>query len=196
MRTHHLVAPFIALVLAGCAGTNAPSETTTSTGGTGQASETATSSADVALLSPDEIVDAAAAVYWSADTTTDLTPREAARRTSQWLTPTLAATLAQDLPGNPGNRWLELEEHSGRYVVTIEDSTSAMPDLPPETPTSISLGRIATLTPVGADGWTGTERTLVTQFDLTRVDEASPWLINKVHYTETYTDPDSLLDFG
>ena len=185
MRHYYLAIPLLALALAGCSGTETPSVATTSTSSTVAATE-----------SPDDVVDAAAALYWSADSTTDLTPRDATRRATQWLTPTLAATLAEDLPGNPGHEWLELAEHSGKYVVTIEDATASMPDLPTDTPTTASRGRIATLTPVGADGWTGTVRTLVAQFDLTRADETSPWLINNISYSETYTDPENLQDFG
>ncbi|WP_402377982.1 hypothetical protein [Isoptericola rhizosphaerae] len=139
------------------------------------------------LLDPDRVVDEAAAVYWASDTTTDKTPLDAARRAGEWLTDEHQALIADDLPGGAGATWIELAEHDGKYIVVTTDATEAMPDLPPDTETTASRGRVIELRPVGTDGWTGERTVLVAQFDLTRPDDTEPWLIDTIATDEPMT---------
>lgn len=185
-----------ALGLAGCAAPEepaaadspAPSASTSSEAPTPSASETETAPSLAAQqLDVDAVVDQVAATYWSSDTTKDDTPLDAARRAGEWLTPQTRELIAEDLPGGGGEAWLTLAEHEGKYIVTATDATEAMPDLPADTETAASRGRILELRPVGADGWTGEPTILVAQFDLTRTDGA--WLVDKITTDEPLTDP-------
>lgn len=176
----------LVLALAACAtspgtdGVPSPAPSTSST-----ASKAPSLSPDVAVeTDPDLVVDQVAATYWASDTSTDTTPLDAARRAGQWLTAAHNDLIAEDLPSGPGADWLSLAEHQGKYIVTSTDATDAMTDLPPETPTSTSRGRVLELTPAGSDGWIGTKFTLVVRFDLTRPSVDDPWAVDVITASE------------
>lgn len=181
----------LVLALAACAtspgtdGAPSPALPTSSAVSQGdQASPEAAAESD-----PDLVVDQVVATYWAWDTSTDTTPLDAARRAGQWLTPAHNDLIAEDLPSGPGADWLTLAEHQGKYIVTSTDATDAM-ELPPETSTSVSRGRVLELTPVGSDGWIGDKVTLVVQLDLTRATGDDPWVVDVITASEPIGMPD------
>jgi hypothetical protein len=199
------VAVAAAVALTGCAGAEdtgapaaAPVDTPTSSAPapeTAQAAGTdASPSPSRTIASPDKLADELSAVYWSSDSTTDDSPLDAARRAADWLTPSARALIANDLPGGAGAAWIELAKHDGRYEVSVSDATEAMPDLPSDTETEASRGRIIELQPVGSKGWTSSPIILVAQLDLVRAAPDAPWLVDKITVDEPLTDPNAAGD--
>lgn len=180
----------LVLALSACAsspgtdGAPSPAASTSSPASPSAAPDDTASTQAGAQSDPDLVVDQVTATYWASDASTDTTPLDAARRAGQWLTPAHNDLIAEDLPSGPGADWLTLDEHQAKYVVTSIDATEAMEDLPPDTPTTASRGRVVELTPAGPDGWVGEKTTLVVRFDLTRPNADAPWLVDTITASE------------
>ena len=142
----------------------------------------------------DAAADAVAQTMWAADTRTDATPAAAAARAVQWMTPAYAAIATEPLPGGGGAEWLELTQHQGHIVADVIGADDAIPDRPADTATTATRARVITLTPHGADGWTGQPRQILAT--MTLVNREGAWLVDAIALDAAQGGGEGMQDFG
>lgn len=122
----------------------------------------------------DESSEAVVRTMLSSDTALDQTRTDAYRRASQWMTPDTAEQYTADTTRGTDADWLELEEHDGYTVVTLEDPVAAGQP-PGSTKTEGMRAYYATVTPTGRDDWGGTPLTYQAMVVMVRNAPTDPW---------------------
>jgi hypothetical protein len=109
----------------------------------------------------------------SADTTIDTDPNATARRAVTWLDPAFAAQVRAFPPIQaPGAQWAQWASHRAALRVTARLGGD---EHPPDTASTAYRQVLATVTPVGRDGWRGPVQQQVWFVSLTRT--AGRWLL-------------------
>jgi hypothetical protein len=109
----------------------------------------------------------------SADTTIDTDPNATARRAVTWLDPAFAAQVRAFPPIQaPGAQWAQWASHRAALRVSTRLGGD---EHPPDTATTAYRQVLATVAPVGRDGWTGPLLHQVWFVTLTRVH--GRWLL-------------------
>jgi hypothetical protein len=123
------------------------------------------------------VATAVAAITWTCDTRSDVSPTTASTRATPWLTPKYAALLATQRPSG-GATWRELVQHDGKTVADVLDADD--PTGPADSTTTSTRTRAITVTPTGRDGWTGPPVHVIATYTLIRADPAGPWAVSTV----------------
>jgi hypothetical protein len=123
------------------------------------------------------VATAVAAITWTCDTRSDVSPTTASTRATPWLTPKYAELLSTQRPSGGAN-WLELVQHDGKTVVQVLDADD--PTGPPDSATTSNRTRAITVTPTGRDGWTGPATHVIATYTLIRADPSGPWAVSTV----------------
>jgi hypothetical protein len=134
---------------------------------------------DVDQHNVDQVAHAALTVLLTYDTALDTSRNDAGRRTAAagWCTPTYAQTLREaESRSAPGADWTKWAQHRARTTVHLQSADEA--GKPADIPTQATRTYVATLTPTGADHWTGTPQTHVLYAQLTRGATDEPWRLN------------------
>lgn len=120
--------------------------------------------------------DAFTKALYVVDTTVDTTPGAPYSRAIRYTTPALRHPVNGTAPGA---RWEQWAAHHVQTQVTVSHDGD---DHPPDQVAAADRGAIATVVPVGRDGWHGSVERHVVFCQLTRT-AGSPWLV--AHYTLT-----------
>lgn len=188
MKVHGLTIAALSMLLAACGVTTAgraspaPSNRTTPTGTeaagafggsklnapppTTPVAVPAPSSA-VDLSDPTAVADAALTALWSFNTATDQSLHAAELRASSYFTPSYRALVERTPPQAPPDAtWDTWASHQAvtRVAVSAPEASSALVTSPDTALRQLSV----TITPVGADGWTGTPQTWIEFVELVR----------------------------
>ena len=114
---------------------------------------------------------------WTLDTTEDAGPFAAQVRASAYCTPDYATELRRSRPGSPPDgTWTLWASH--RVATTVAIAASPESGGPVDTPTAAYVDDVATVTPLGRDGWSGPAETWVEFVTLTRSSTSAGWLVS------------------
>jgi len=116
---------------------------------------------------------------WSVDTTKDASTFEAQVRASAYCTMAYASELRQSPKAPPDGTWSLWASHRAYTTVSV---AAGLPESggPIATPTEAYAQDVATVTPVGRDGWSGSAQTWVEFVELTRPTASSGWRVAAV----------------
>jgi hypothetical protein len=113
---------------------------------------------------------------WTLDTTVGFGWYDGELAATAYMTPSYAAQIWTHPPaGGPGATWMAWAAHQVTTTVaaTVEDD----PGGPADTATAAYRKVVATVTPHGAGGWTGTPQVWVTYVVLSRPAAGTSWLV-------------------
>jgi len=115
---------------------------------------------------------------FSYDTTLDVSPTDAQRRSIPFVAPAYASQLraARTQPG--GDRWSTLADHHGYTTPTLAENHDG--GRPPDTPTTAVRSWMVTTTGHSADGWTAPMGTALVFVTMIRTSPAAPWQVSGV----------------
>ncbi len=115
---------------------------------------------------------------FSYDTTIDVSPADAQRRSIPFATPGYAAQLRAvgTLPG--GDRWNTLAEHHGYTTTTLAENHDQ--GRPPDTAAAAVRSWTVTTTGRGPDSWTAPMGTALVFVTMNRTDQTAPWQVSGV----------------
>ena len=114
---------------------------------------------------------------WTLDTTEDAGPFAAQVRASAYCTPGYASELRRSRPGSPPDgTWTLWASH--QVATTVAIAASPESGGPVNTPTAAYVDDVATVTPLGRDGWSGPAETWVEFVTLTRSSTSAGWLVS------------------
>jgi hypothetical protein len=129
--------------------------------------------------SPGDVAAAMLIALWTVDTTKDPSPYAAQVRASVYCSPTYGAELRRIGQGAPPDgTWTLWASHRATTNVAI----TAAPEsgAPVNTPGMAYVEDVATVTPVGRDGWIGAVQTWVEFVTLSRPSRTTGWLVSGV----------------
>lgn len=132
---------------------------------------------NVDLSDPTAVSKAFARASFLVDTRIDVSPFDAARRAARWATPEYAAALRSAGVQPGGMRWETLVAHDGYTTVT---ATPVRDDgRPADQLRRARRGWVLTITPHGAEGWTGEPRVQIMYLTLIRTQ--GQWQVSTSH---------------
>ncbi len=123
----------------------------------------------------DAVTDAVLVTLSRWDTRIDNSRNDAARRALPYLGGQYAKAVREPTSGGGGADWLDLVKHDGYTTATVERANQD--GAPADTDKAASRVRIVTVTPHGANGWTGTVTTSTYFVTLGRSVTGSPWQV-------------------
>jgi hypothetical protein len=116
---------------------------------------------------------------WTVDTTKDLSPYAAQVRASVYCSPSYGAELRRLRPGAPPDgTWTLWAMH--RATTTVAITAAPESGAPVDTPAVAYVEDVATVTPVGRDGWNGQLQMWVEFVTLSRPSRTKGWSVSGV----------------
>jgi hypothetical protein len=116
------------------------------------------------------------------DTTIDVSPADAQRRSAEYATPAYAAQLRQPLANPSNQRFNDLTSHHGYTTVALAENHDD--GRPPDTPGTAMRSWTATSTGHGDGGWTAPMGSALMFVTLTRASTANGWRVASIQIPE------------
>ena len=129
--------------------------------------------------SPADVAAAMLVALWTVDTTKDPSLYAAQVRASVYCSPNYGAELRRLRPGAPPDgTWTLWASH--RATTTVAVAAAPESGGPVNTPAVAYVEDVATVTPVGRDGWNGQPQMWVEFVTLSRPSRTTGWLVSGV----------------